>query len=56
MPDFSQRAEVFQAASKRTLAVDFSDLSTARMMLQRTHAFTDPTEADAAGIRLVLPD
>jgi hypothetical protein len=47
MMDFAQRY---------TLAIDFRDLSTARIMLQRTHAFTDPTEADAAGIRLVLPD
>jgi hypothetical protein len=43
-------------AQRYTLAVDFRDLSTARMALERTHAFTDPNEADAAGIRLVLPD
>jgi hypothetical protein len=27
----------------------------ARLILDRTHAFTDPNEADAAGVRLVLP-
>jgi hypothetical protein len=37
------------------VAVDFSDLDRARLVLDRTHAFADPNEADAAGIRLVLP-
>jgi hypothetical protein len=38
-----------------TTAVDFADLHEARAMLDKTHAFHDPNEADAAGIRLVLP-
>jgi prophage maintenance system killer protein len=46
MMDFAQRY---------TLAVDFRDLSTARLILDRTHAFADSNEADAAGIRLTLP-
>jgi hypothetical protein len=30
-------------------------LDRARFILDRTHAFADPNEADAAGIRLILP-
>lgn len=46
---------VMDFAQKYTAAVDFSDLDRARLVLDRTHAFADPNEADAAGIRLVLP-
>jgi hypothetical protein len=46
---------VIDFAQKYTAAVDFSDLDRARSILERTHAFADPNEADAAGIRLVLP-
>jgi len=46
---------VIDFAQKYTSAVDFSDLDRARFVLDRTHAFADPNEADAAGIRLVLP-
>jgi Fic/DOC family len=42
-------------AQRYTLAVDFADLDRARFMLDRTHAFADPNEAEAAGIRLILP-
>lgn len=42
-------------AQRYTAAVDFSSLERARTILDRTHAFADPNEADAAGIRLVLP-
>jgi len=42
-------------AQKYTAAVDFSEFETARSVLERTHAFADPNEADAAGIRFVLP-
>jgi hypothetical protein len=35
-------------------AVDIAELDWARFILDRTHAFTDPHEADAAGIRLIL--
>ena len=42
-------------AQRYTAAVDFSELSLARRDLDRTHAFTDPNEADTDGIRLVLP-
>jgi fido (protein-threonine AMPylation protein) len=42
-------------AQKYTAAIDFADLDRARAILDRTHAFTDPNEAEAAGIRLTLP-
>ena len=35
--------------------VDFSEFDRARSILERTHAFADPNEADAAGIHLVIP-
>jgi hypothetical protein len=42
-------------AQRYTAAVDFADLDRARLILDRTYAFADPNEADAAGIRLILP-
>jgi fido (protein-threonine AMPylation protein) len=42
-------------AQRYTASVDFAELDRARFILERTHAFTDSTEADAAGIRLTLP-
>ena len=42
-------------AQRYTAAVDFAELDGARFILDRTHAFADPNEADAAGIRLTLP-
>jgi Fic/DOC family protein len=42
-------------AQRYTAAIDFAELERARVILDRTHAFTDPNEADAAGIRLTLP-
>jgi len=42
-------------AQRYTAAVDFAELDRARFILDRTHAFADPNEADAAGIRLMLP-
>jgi hypothetical protein len=42
-------------AQRYTAAVDFADLDRARFILDRTNAFADPNEADAAGIRLLLP-
>jgi hypothetical protein len=42
-------------AQRYTAAVDFSDLGRARFILDQTHAFTDSNEADAAGVRLLLP-
>jgi hypothetical protein len=42
-------------AQRYTAAVDFAELAGARFILDRTHAFVDPNEADAAGIRLILP-
>ena len=42
-------------AQRYTAAVDFSELSRARFILDRTHAFDDPNEADAAGVRLTVP-
>jgi len=42
-------------AQTYTAAIDFSELEKARFMLERTHAFDDPNEADANGIRLIMP-
>ena len=42
-------------AQRYTAAVDFADVEKARAILERTHAFDDPNEADAAGIGLVVP-
>ena len=42
-------------AQRYTASIDFADLNLARYILERTHAFTDPNEADATGIRLMLP-
>lgn len=42
-------------AHRYTAAIDFSDLSGARLVLDRTHAFADSNEADSAGIRLTMP-
>jgi hypothetical protein len=46
---------VMDFAQRYTTAIDFSDFERARSILERTHAFADPNEADAAGVRLVLP-
>ncbi len=42
-------------AQRYTATADFQDLHAARVILERTNAFADPIEADAAGIRLTLP-
>ena len=42
-------------AQRYTSAIDFSDFEAARGTLEQTNAFADPVEADAAGVRLVLP-
>lgn len=42
-------------ARRYTARVDFTKRSTAEGDLARTNAFRDPAEADASGIRLVLP-
>jgi hypothetical protein len=46
---------VMDFAQRYTAAIDFSDFEGGRAILEKTHAFADPNEADAAGIRLVLP-
>src|SRR5438552_3773461 len=46
---------VMDFAQRYTAAVDFRELHAARVILERTNAFADPNEADAAGIRLTLP-
>jgi len=46
---------VIDFAQRYTAAIDFSDLEQARSLLEKTHAFDDSNEADAAGIRLMLP-
>jgi len=42
-------------AQRYTASIDWADLARARFILDRTNAFADPNEAEAAGIRLVLP-
>jgi len=42
-------------AQRYTAAVDFGHLRRARRILERTHAFDDPNEADARGVSLILP-
>jgi hypothetical protein len=42
-------------AHRYTAAIDFENLSGARLQLDRTHAFADSNEADSAGIRLTMP-
>jgi Fic family protein len=46
---------VMDFAQRYTAAVDFEELQMARVILERTNAFADPNEAEAAGVRLVLP-
>jgi Fic family protein len=43
-------------AQRYTGKVDWSDKQTAKRILEATHAFVDPTDADLQGIRLTLPD
>jgi fido (protein-threonine AMPylation protein) len=43
-------------AHRYTAAVDFSELSQARVVLGQTRAFMDSNEADAASIRLKVPE
>ena len=38
-----------------TLAIDFSTLAGAHEQLEATNAFRDSQQADAEGVRLVLP-
>ncbi len=42
-------------AQNYTFQLDWSDYAKAREQLVKTHAFDDPYEADAAGVRLILP-
>jgi hypothetical protein len=42
-------------AQRYTAAVDFAELNRARFILDRTHAFADPNEAEARDISLVMP-
>jgi hypothetical protein len=46
---------VIDFAQRYTAAVDFSDLDRARSILERTNAFADSNEAEAAGVRLIMP-
>jgi fido (protein-threonine AMPylation protein) len=43
-------------AQRYTAAVDFTRFEGAREILEQTNAFSDPAEADAAGVRLILPE
>jgi hypothetical protein len=46
---------VMDFAHRYTVSVDFSRIERARLILDGTHAFADPDEADAAGTRLTMP-
>ncbi len=46
---------MLEFAQRYTAQLDCSSLAVARSVLEQTHAFADPAEADARGIRLVLP-
>jgi len=43
-------------AQRYVAALDYSSFEGARETLEQTNAFRDPAEADAAGVRLVLPE
>jgi len=43
-------------AQRYTAAVDWSDKAISQRILEASHAFTDPAQADLEGIRLTLPD
>jgi len=43
-------------AQRYTAVIDYSSFEGARAMLEQTNAFHDPAEADAAGVRLLLPE
>jgi len=54
-PEWGPLARTLDFAQRFTAAIDFAALDRSRFILDRTHAFADPNEADAAGIRLILP-
>ena len=53
-PRGEQCASIF-SNQRYTLAIDFSTLAGAQRQLEATNAFRDAQQADAEGIRLVLP-
>ncbi len=52
---FASLAATLDFARRYTARIDFSDRETAEADLVRTNALVSPTEADEAGIRLVMP-
>ena len=42
-------------AQRYTAAIDWSDLTVARRMLERTNAFVDPATAELRGVYLQIP-
>ena len=46
---------VLDFAQKYTSRIDFTSFDSALNLLQKTHAFLDPNQADEQGIRLTLP-
>lgn len=46
---------VLDFAQKYTAALDFKDFNQTLLMLEKSNAFLDPNEADANGLRLMLP-
>lgn len=46
---------VLDFAQKYTLSLQYKDFNSTRLLLEKTHAFLDPNEAEAKGLRLRLP-
>ncbi|MEI8321307.1 MAG: Fic family protein [Alphaproteobacteria bacterium] len=45
---------VLDFAQKYTLSLNYKNFDNLKLLLEKTHAFLDPNEAEASGIRLVL--
>lgn len=52
----SSLIRVLDFAQRYTASVDWSDRAVSRYLLEATHAFVDPNDADIEGLRLTLPD
>jgi hypothetical protein len=52
---FDPLIAMLRFAQRYTARIDFTDRVTAEADLERTNAFRDANDAEAAGVRLVLP-
>jgi len=53
--NFDSLIATLSFAQRYTARIDFSSRASAEAALARTNALRDPNEADAAGIRLLMP-